>query len=985
MLKLKRSRFYALCLLPVWIGHSLAAVELKLPDRAFVARAVAENRSHLMLLIAAKQGATAELRRSIVELGGEIRYQAEEVGYVHASVPTKNVLRVAALPSVEGIDIEAGSKYFLNQARVSEGQTRSSAAISLDEYLSLVTRDRQLDGFEAMGLGDLRRSDPVYDGRGVTIAVIEMHMDADAPGMTGARSADGERVPKIAGMYTFVSNETNHVDPTSFIDPDYLGVVKWSRSSVAQDGRIEWQGKSIQPPLVGEYDVGVARFSRDRVFRNADHSDGRLVEPIALRSAAHSCVWIDTDLDDDFRDEQCLKPYNNGGSGARFRDAQGNPTGARFFLSSVIQNDRVSDESIAVAIANPHSHAVAATAAGARFWGAELGGAAPGAQVLTIAATDEQHVGIEALIFAFRDRRVDIVVPMLGFMSASPIDSSHVYALISDRLVRHYGKVLIGPVSNAEHLIKTVSAQATSSETIAVGQYHSARVQSALMGVIRPEQPGGFSSAGPTDEGEIKPDVLAASLVPLPYPDYISSPDYVGKHDQTCPNVLLNDESGCFSGTSAAGPSAAGAVAVLIGAARERGYLVSPQRIREAVTATARHIAGWPANIQGRGVLNVPAALQYLEKLNWDKSAPVTVEVRAQVRTGLSGELTVAHEGSGLFEREGWVAGAKGTRVLRLKRTGGTADAAPYRVRLIGNEPGTFSIAGTVKLPLGREVALPIRIAPQTPGIHSIIVRLEDPMSGRVVRDIGATVVAAIPLTRTNGYRVELQGTMTDSTALRFYVRVPDEARLLRVSVSGAEDPKLLAVGPAARFVRHESGELGDSHAYLMSPTPMELFMPSGGVWELSVRSQASWRPGASIPIVMHVDALMDSDFKQHGTAPDSAQTNADTPTKVISIAQGKLALRRGESPHLVKINVPAGVDHLDLSVQQLGGPDGVALLGIMKCKWERCYMVEGASGFRRAGVRVMSPPSGRMVLMLDASVRQGAVEMLYDVTATTK
>jgi subtilisin family serine protease len=68
-----------------------------------------------------------------------------------------------------------------------------------------------------------------------------------------------------------------------------------------------------------------------------------------------------------------------------------------------------------------------------------------------------------------------------------------------------------------------------------------------------------------------------------------------------------------FSGTSMAAPFVSGACALLIQAGGRTRGPARVQRITRALRQTARRLEGISTNVQGRGVLDVPRALAFLE------------------------------------------------------------------------------------------------------------------------------------------------------------------------------------------------------------------------------------------------------------------------------------------------------------------------------------------------------------------------------------
>ena len=91
--------------------------------------------------------------------------------------------------------------------------------------------------------------------------------------------------------------------------------------------------------------------------------------------------------------------------------------------------------------------------------------------------------------------------------------------------------------------------------------------------------------------------------------------------------------------------------------------------------------------------------LQAMDK----KFDPVTIESHAPVKTAISAFLATPDEGRGIYEREGWAAGQKGTRTITFVRTSGPAEPMNFRLDWVGND-GSFTAANSLTLPLNAPI-----------------------------------------------------------------------------------------------------------------------------------------------------------------------------------------------------------------------------------------------------------------------------------------
>src|SRR5581483_7207737 len=219
---------------------------------------------------------------------------------------------------------------------------------------------------------------------------------------------------------------------------------------------------------------------------------------------------------------------------------------------------------------------------------------------------------------------------------------------------------------------------------------------------------GGLSH-GPSGIGQLKPDFIAPSGQISTDPGYRMGALRHGLF-QLPPGYSID------GGTSTATPMAAGATALVLSAAKQRGLKYDATRVKAALQASARYLPRYAAHEQGSGLVQVDAAVAMLARLQ--TSPIITIESRAPVRTRLSDLLATPNEGVGLYEREGWKPGDRGERTVTLTRTSGAAGPMTFSLAWQGDD-GTFSAPQSVTLPLNHPVPVPIMIDARSAGAHS--------------------------------------------------------------------------------------------------------------------------------------------------------------------------------------------------------------------------------------------------------------------------
>jgi hypothetical protein len=234
----------------------------------------------------------------------------------------------------------------------------------------------------------------------------------------------------------------------------------------------------------------------------------------------------------------------------------------------------------------------------------------------------------------------------------------------------------------------------------------------------------------------------------------------------------------------------------------------------------------------------------------------VTIQSRVAVHTQLSDFLAEPGFGPGIYDREGVTVGERYTRTYTFTRTSGPNRPLLYHLRWVGND-GTFSVQNNVLLSLNDPTTVNVTVNPQTTGVHSAILQLDNSSTAGLDYETMNTVIAPDVFTEANGYSVTKTGYAGRNHVQHFFFRVPAGNPVFKVEMSG---PDGTAGTGQVRFLRFHPWGLGiDSNASTScyappvagcatgSPYSRTVSDATAGVWEVTVEarrtSDVDWAP----------------------------------------------------------------------------------------------------------------------------------------------
>ncbi len=958
-------------------------------SRGELAQARARGEDSVVLAIASVSGRNAAVSAMVERLGGRIGYRADEVDYLRARVPVDRVQEIARHELIHAADISIARRpKSFGLAERSGGPLPFEPADTIWPPLPgagpLLRRYHPRDDVRA---SSFLEAHPTYDGRGVTIAMMDMSPDMLLPELQSALSLDGRKIPKIAVF-------RNALDPEIEDDGRWVSMDADVR---AKEGVFELHNASWSAPRDGVFRFGF--FDEAMVDTSGVFGSQGLEEDInrdgnpqgasrrfgVLWDFAAGDVWVDTDQDLDFTDEATLGEYDERGVFGVFgTDDPETPVRESVGFGVQLDEDR-GRVALNAGIAR-HATLVVGAAVASLGDAGRFEGMAPGARLASVAEGGSLYGQIEATIVAARRPEVDIIY----FEQSSNITRSYLLrdgrlaaSVVFDRLTERYGVSILSPTHNFPVLGATDDI-VMGRGVIGVGG-HESRENFFRNHGVRVEREdnllitGGY---GPMGDGSLKPDVISPS-------NYVSTSRGWEEGRAMAGLFQLPPGYTIAGGTSTATPTAAGAVALLISGAKQEGRTLSPREIRYAVTRGARWVPHIEAYKQGNGVISVAGAWNVLEQLEAG-ALEVEIGVQAPVKTSYSHLLPTPHQGLGIYERRGLRKGENVVREITLTRLSGPAGPMTFEVQWDGNDHGAFSSRREVTLGLRRPAPFSVSIGTDSSGVYSAHMTLRhEGVAGYAHRMLAAVAVGE-PLNERNNYRWEQELDVPRPGMSSRFVEVPEGVSLLEVRASWEDRPvQLSVVRPDTRAARTRviQGESGVTRL---------VDAPAPGVWEIRLADVEDTRsfdweaarteePVPPTPVALEVQALAhraEFSFDRSGTgwiqlSNEMAEfKGAARATSLASARREVRTIAQGEQ-HIYEIEAAEGAEALlaQASADSIHDID----LYLFDCTEGECeaYRADGDPDSQER-LFVERPARGLWKVVVDAAAVRGEASYAY-------
>ncbi|MFF9395717.1 S8 family serine peptidase [Streptomyces griseoluteus] len=977
-------------------GAKSAPRKLGADDADRLAEAKADGAKSVTMMIATAPGSTEQVA-SQLDAAGTVGRTFDKVGYVRATVPTAKadavIAAAAKLSSVHAIDLrqEIPLDDPAPGADTAKDARNTRAAATYPAPGSKTPAKNPYNPSFETGAVDFVEDHPKADGRGVTIGILDSGVDLGHPALQ--KTTTGER--KI-------------VDWVTSTDPVSDGDGTWRRMTAAVSGPSFSVGSGANAETF-KAPAGAYRFNylyesattggdmKGDLNRDGDTTDawGVLYDP------ATGTVRVDTDDDLDFTNNPPMKPYKDGYQIGYFgTDDPKTDVVERIPFVVEIRKDVVYNSSGAKAdyvnigvIESEHGTHVAGITAANGLFGGKMNGAAPGAKIVSSRACTWSggctNVALtEGMIDLVTNRGVDIVNMSIGGLPALN-DGNNARAELYTRLIDTYGVQLVISAGNSGPGANTIGDPGLADKVISVGAAISKETWASNYGsaVRTPYALMPFSSRGPREDGGFTPTITAPGAAINTTQTWLpGSP--VAEAGYTLPAGYS-----MLQGTSMASPQAAGASALLLSAAKQKNIDLTPAVLRTALTSTAHHIKGAQAYEEGSGLIDVVDAWTAIRL----GASAHEYTVKAPVDTAIDYALKTPGFGTGLYDREGGLkSGQRKTYDVTVTRTTG-ADRAVWHLLSFANDPEhTYRVVGSplVKLPLNEPVTVKVEAAPKSAGLKSAILRVDDPLTVGVDKQILATVVVASPVDYTRSFSASVQRNSTKS----YFLTVPEGAKSLEVAIGGLESgsqTRFIAIHPYGTPVDNTSTPYCYNN-YLdgngCKPDVRSYADPQAGVWEVEVEARRT-SPLLDNPYKLDVSVLGAVFDPETVTVPEAEvgvpATASWKVTNKYAALDGKLvggplgsakaarpAIKEGETA-TTTVDVPAGAKSLDVAIGKVSDPAADLDLTVYDASGK--VVGTSADGDSEEAVSVPSPAAGTYtVQVVGYSVPAGSTDYDY-------
>jgi hypothetical protein len=966
--------------------------KLSKEEAALLAKANASGDKTVTLLIATAQGQAKAVSDGLAGLGGTVRYTDAQLGYIRADVPTAKVKEAFQLAGIEAADIdqliplpdprpEAGGFSVANTAP-------GASTPRSNPYMPI--RDT--------GAASFLDAHPTWDGRGVTIGIVDTGSSLDHPSLTTTSTGERKIIDWVTGT-----------DPVTDDDPTWVNMAAQVTGATFSFGT---PPQTYTAPVAGSYRIGLFNERDPRLGGEIGNDVNRDGNPAGssgifavLWNPTTGQVWVDANQNRSFADQPAMRDYAVNFDVSYF--GTDNPaTAIAERIPFVVQTDGKQKYVNIGIVSGAHGSHVAGIAAGNRLFGGNMSGAAPGAKIVSsraclFVAGCTGHALFEGMIYVAKQKNVDVINMSIGGLPALN-DGNNARCLLYDRLIEQSNVQMFLSIGNSGPGINTAGDPGLCGNVMGMGAYVTSETYHQDYGTPMPytDNLHLFSSRGPREDGGFAPSLVApgAAISAIPMWQQIPGIGY-----SLPPGYTL------MNGTSMASPQGTGVGALLISAAKQAGVQYQPAQIRQALMSSARFITepgrAYQAVDQGAGLMDVNAAWDLLRT----NIKPVKITSSVPVNTVIDEFLATPGVGQGIYDREGVTKDTPYARTYTFTRQDGPGGSATYNVSWLGND-GTFSSGTSISLGKGSPTTFMVNVNPSSEGIHSAILRLDDPSTVGIDYQTMNTIIVPYALNAGNGYTATVNGSIARQGVLHYFVNVPAGTPAFKVDFSG---PSAVAGTGQARFLRWNPYGLGIetnavSNCYLpaqgnpatacnlgQDPASRTVANPMPGVWEVSVDARRTSDNATGAPFELRMSILGASVSPNPDIIPSASIgvpiARSYTMTNLFGAFTGRAVGTSLGSAKIARptiadgtqqeypVTVTAGTTSLRATIGNPADPGADLDLFVFNCTTGTCVQAgSNADGDSEESVTISNPAAGNWLILVDG-YRVPAGNTAYD------
>jgi hypothetical protein len=802
-------------------------------DRELVAAAKVNGKATVPLLVATQPGNAGAVVNQLAKYGATITDQSNRFGYVVADVPTDKAVAAAKADGILAANVDKAVPAIVPSLEKGKGGLVAPPS-------GLGAQNAYMPTYR-IGAPQFVAAHPTYDGRGVKVGIVDSGVDLDRPELQTALDINGKPVAKIYDWTTQTSNRLS--DPANG-DPTWVPMATVAANGNGQN--ISTGAGKYQLPAALKGTTHVLKFG---VFVEGDprlggelgsdvNRDGDTNDTFGvLEDTATRTVWVDVNQNGNFMDDAAMQDYAVNRDVNHFGKDNGGTKGVVETVPFVVQTTASGSLVNIGIISGGHGTHVAGTVAGKGFFGGQFNGVAPNAQLavarvclfVTGCFTSDQ---VRAFDYLITVDKVNIIQMSIGGLPALNDDANDAEAQIVDAMTADSGVQFFFSQGNDGPGANTAGSPGTARAAVGSGAYQSQDTWTANYGnsVPKDDTLWTFSSRGPAEDGQAKPNIVSPGSELSTWPAWnMSENPFAGGVGARPYELPAGYEM--IQGTSMASPMSAGAGALLISAALQNGFKPTPDQLQKSLYSSARYLNGYQAYEQGNGLTQVGPAWEVLKT----KPATPGITSTAPINTKIS-QIIAPYDGYGIYEREGWKPGDSGDRTITFTSTDGKAGT--YNLSWLGNSDQTFKLSqSSITIPASGGVSLTVHIGPVAAGIHSGILRLDDPSSAGYEYETLNTVIAAQQFSAPS-YSISQTGTADRADKTSFFVNVAEGTPVLQLNEAITAGRTRLDVIdpfgvpytlplPCGCALDYSTG----GSKTLSIPNPM------GGVWEVAIEA----------------------------------------------------------------------------------------------------------------------------------------------------